>query len=220
MSGLFITLEGPEGSGKSTHAALLADALTQAGDEVVRVREPGGTATGEAIREILQHDRAGEALFPETETLLFAACRAQLVHQVIRPALERGCVVISDRFADSTTAYQGYGRGFGADRIEAVNAFALHGVRPDLTLLLDLPVEEGFARVQARNRVAGTARDRMENESLSFHEAVRAGYLELAGREPERFRVVRSDRPLEVVAAVLCAEVTAWRDRHAAGEGP
>jgi dTMP kinase len=200
MTGLFITLEGPEGSGKSTHAVRLADRLKATGREVVSVREPGGTATGEEIRKVLQHDSANEPLFPETETLLFAACRAQLVRQVILPALTRGCCVVCDRFADSTTAYQGYGRGFGVERMLSINAFAIDGAQPDLTLLLDLPVRDGFDRIQKRNKLAGRGLDRMEREGAEFHEKVRDGYLQLARRWPDRFRVIQSGRPLEDVA--------------------
>jgi len=207
MRGVFITFEGPEGSGKSTHAAVLADALKGTGREVVSVREPGGTATGEAIRHILQHDSAGEPIFPETETLLFAACRAQLVHQVILPALARGSDVISDRFADSTTAYQGYGRGLGVDKMLGVNSFAMDGAEPDLTLLLDIPVEVGLERILKRNRAAGKGLDRMEREGASFHAKVRDGYLGMAQRWSERFRVIRSDRPQATVAGEIWSEV-------------
>lgn len=207
MRGIFITFEGPEGSGKSTHAALLAKRLKEAGREVVSVREPGGTATGEAIRGILQHDCAGEPIFAETETLLFAACRAQLVRQEILPALSRGCCVVSDRFADSTTAYQGYGRGFGVDRMLGVNSFAIDGAEPDLTLLLDIPVQAGFERVRRRNEADGRDLDRMERESAEFHEKVREGYLEMARRWPERFRVIESNRPVADVAGEIWSEV-------------
>ena len=207
MRGVFITLEGPEGSGKSTHASLLVERLKGTGREVVRVREPGGTVTGEAIRNILQHDSAGESIFPETETLLFAACRAQLVRQVILPALSRGCCVVSDRFADSTAAYQGYGRGLGVERILRVNSFAIDGAQPDLTLLLDIPTQEGFDRVRTRNKSAGRGLDRMEREGADFHEKVRDGYLQMAWRWPERFRVIQSDRPLETVAEQVWSDV-------------
>jgi dTMP kinase len=209
VKGVFITLEGPEGSGKSTHAALLATALENAGHKVVSVREPGGTATGEAIRDILQHDKGGEPLFPETEALLFAASRAQLVRDVILPALSQGHCVVADRFADSTTAYQGYGRGFGVDRMLSVNAFAIDGAEPDLTVLLDIPVEQGFERIAERNRAEGRKLDRMERESRDFHEKVRQGYLEMAQRWPDRFKMVDSRRSVEAIAADIWPAVQA-----------
>ena len=194
--GKFITFEGPEGGGKTTHARRLVERLQAAGEKVVYTREPGGTPTGEAIRDILQHDKAGEAPCSETEVLLFAASRAQLVRNVIVPALERGEWVVCDRFADSTTAYQGYGRGFSVEQMIAINEFAIDGAQPDLTILLDLPVSDGFARLQQR----GGAKDRIEREALEFHERVRAGYLELARRWPERFRIVDPRRAPDVVA--------------------
>ena len=193
--GKFITFEGPEGGGKTTQAKRLVERLQAAGTKVVYTREPGGTPTGEAIREILQHDKAGEAPCSETEVLLFAASRAQLVRHVIIPALERGEWVVCDRFADSTTAYQGYGRGFSVEQMIAINEFAIDGAQPDLTLLLDLPVSDGFARLRQR----GGKKDRIESEALDFHERVRAGYLELAKRWPERFRIVNPRGALESV---------------------
>jgi len=194
--GKFITFEGPEGGGKTTHARRLVAALEQAGHKVVYTREPGGTPTGEAIRDILQHDKAGEAPCSETEVLLFAASRAQLVRHVIIPALVRGEWVVCDRFADSTTAYQGFGRGFSVEQMIAINEFAINGAQPDLTILLDLPVSDGFERLHQR----GGKKDRIECEALDFHERVRAGYLELAHRWPERFRIVDPQRPMDVVA--------------------
>ncbi len=197
--GKFITFEGPEGGGKTTHARRLVEQLQAAGRQVLYTREPGGTPTGEAIRDILQHDKAGEAPCSETEVLLFAASRAQLVRHVIIPALERGAWVVCDRFADSTTAYQGYGRGFPVEQMIAINEFAINGAQPDLTLLLDLPVSDGFARLQQR----GGQKDRIEREALEFHERVRAGYLAMAQRWPERFRVVDVRRPVEEVTAEI-----------------
>ncbi|MDP6525831.1 MAG: dTMP kinase [Kiritimatiellia bacterium] len=194
MRGRFITLEGPEGSGKSTQAAKLCERLGEQGIEVVKTREPGGTATGELIREILQHDRAGEPLFPESEALLFAASRAQLVRSVILPALEGGAWVVCDRFADSTTAYQGYGRGFSVDDMLNINSFAVDGAQPDVTLLLDVDVALGFDRIQKRNTENGVENDRFEREAREFHERVRQGYLALAKRFPDRFRVIDASR--------------------------
>ena len=199
MAGVFITFEGPEGCGKSTQVLRLVERLKAEGHDVVTTREPGGTPTGEAIRGILQHDTAGEDICAETETLLFEASRAQLVRHVIRPALERGAIVICDRFADSTTAYQGFGRGFDVETLLQLHAFALGETEPDLSLLLDIEVEEGFRRLQSRNAKAKTGLDRMERESLEFHQRVCKGYRTMAKRWPERFRVVDGNQdPAEV----------------------
>lgn len=191
MRGLFITFEGPEGGGKSTQARILASRFEALGREVVLTREPGGTATGELIREILQHNHTGEPIAPAAEALLFGASRAQLVHAVIRPALERGACVLCDRFADSTTVYQGQGRGFGMERMLDINSFAVQGAMPDMTLLLDVTVEQGFARVNQRNQETGAERDRFEQEAMAFHEQIRHGYLQLAKRFPDR--IIRVD---------------------------
>lgn len=200
MRGTFITFEGPEGSGKSTHVARLAERLRGCGLEVVCAREPGGTPTGEMIRGILQHDRTGEPIVPEAEVLLFAASRAQLVGRVLRPALERGAWVLCDRFADSTTAYQGMGRGLGMDRMIEISSFALGGIAPDLTLLLDVDVASGLARMRRRNTEQGVAGDRFEREAREFHERVREGYLALARRFPGRIRTIDATREPEAVA--------------------
>ena len=200
MTGNFITFEGPEGSGKSTHARLLVSRLIAAGLQVTRIREPGGTRTGEAIRGILQHDSAGEPLCAEAEVLLFAASRAQLVQRVVLPALEAGNWVVSDRFADSTTVYQGYARGLGIERMLEINAFAVNGAAPNLTLLMDLPIEEGFRRVASRNERLGQDLDRFEREDMSFHERVRKGYHVLAEREPDRFRIIPVNDAVDAVA--------------------
>lgn len=198
-TGRFITLEGPEGCGKSTMAARLASRLRECGRRVVTAREPGGTPTGEAIRAILQHDAAGESFGPETETLLFEASRAHLCREVILPALRSGAWVICDRFADSTTAYQGYGRGLPLAGLRALNDFAVGAATPDLTFLLDLDVGEGFRRIASRGAAGGPVLDRMEREDRAFHERVRAGYLEMASAEPLRYRVIRADREPDVV---------------------
>ena len=205
MNGVFITFEGPEGSGKTTQSSRLAERLRSGGREVVTLREPGGTPTGEAIREILQHDSAGEPIAPETEVLLFAASRAQLVRTVLLPALERGACVVCDRFSDSTLAYQGYGRGFDVGQLIAINAFATSGIQPDVTVLLDLDVARGFERIGKRNEAEHRNRDRFEKEEISFHEAVRAGYLELAQRWPERFAVIQSDGDVATVEESIWA---------------
>ncbi|MBT3191959.1 MAG: dTMP kinase [Verrucomicrobia bacterium] len=201
MAGVFITFEGPEGCGKSTQVARLAERLRDEGYDVVTTREPGGTPAGEAIRGILQHDTAGEDICAETETLLFEASRAQLVRHVIRPAIERGAIVLCDRFADSTTAYQGYGRGFDVEALLQLHAFALGETEPKLTLLLDIDVEEGFRRLQSRNAETQTGLDRMERESRAFHQRVHDGYLAMADRWPGRFSVVDGNRAPEAVHA-------------------
>jgi dTMP kinase len=197
--GRFITFEGPEGGGKTTQAKRLIARLVEQGHEALYTREPGGTPTGEAIREILQYDKAGEPLCDETEVFLFAASRAQLVRTVIIPALERGVHVVCDRFADSTTVYQGYGRGFDIDQMLAINAFAIRGATPDITLLLDVEVAVGFDRIASRQRELFQKTDRIENEARAFHERVRAGYLELAAKNPDRFTTLNAMRdPAEV----------------------
>lgn len=207
MSGVFITFEGPEGSGKSTQIVLLAERLrAQRQVEVVTTREPGGTPVGEAIRGILQHDTAGSDIGAAAETLLFEASRAQLVEHVIRPALARGAVVLCDRFADSTTAYQGYGRGFDIDALLQLHAFALNGVNPTLTLLLDLDVEVGFKRIQARHGNTGGL-DRMERESQAFHSRVVEGFRDMAKRWPERFRRIDGSASVESVHASIWRQV-------------
>ncbi|MBN2704243.1 MAG: dTMP kinase [Pontiellaceae bacterium] len=200
MSGKLITFEGPEGSGKSTQIRLLAEKLGARGIDVSVTREPGGTATGEAIRNILQHDAVNEPLCMRAELLLFAASRAQLVEQVIQPTLDRGGWVLCDRFIDSTMAYQGFGRGMDIAALDRINEFAIGGRMPDLTILLDLDIERGFERVSSRYAEAGGAADRFEREARDFHYRVRAGYHQLAARDPERFRIVDADRCIENVA--------------------
>ena len=200
-AGRFITFEGPEGGGKTTQAKRLIQRLQDSGREVLYTREPGGTPTGEAIRGILQHDQAGEPLAAEAEVFLFAASRAQLVRRVILPALEKGTIVVCDRFADSTIAYQGYGRGFPVEQMLTINALAIDGAQPDLTLLLDVPVSLGFERITERQRVLFESADRIEREQREFHERVRAGYLDLARRWPERFRRLDAARDPSTVAA-------------------
>ena len=199
MRGAFITFEGPEGSGKSTQAQHLISRLQSEGYDVVSAREPGGTRTGEMIREILQHDAAGEMLFAETEVLLFAASRAQLVRSIIEPALQRGACVVCDRFADSTTVYQGHARGLDIETMLSMNAFAVGPTVPDLTILLDIDVATGFERLRRRHEADHTARDRIESESMEFHERVREGYLRLADRCPDRFETIRTDRDASIV---------------------
>jgi len=180
------------------------------GRETLLVREPGGTPAGEAIRNLLQYDAAGEGICPETEALLFAASRAQLVRSVILPAIENGVFVLSDRFADSTTAYQGYGRGLGMDTILRINELAVNGAEPDLTLLLDIDVSRGFERLQQRNSEEGSSHDRFEREKIDFHERMRAGYREMAEKWPERIKVIDADADLEEVELKVKKTVEAF----------
>ncbi|MBP7274637.1 MAG: dTMP kinase [Kiritimatiellae bacterium] len=205
--GRFITLEGPEGGGKSTQIRRIAEMLRAEGREVVTAREPGGTPTGEAIRGLLQYDHSGESPSPACEVLLFIASRAQLVDTVIRPALKRGAVVLCDRFADSTLAYQGYGRGFDVAALRRLNEFAIADCVPDVTLVLDLPVDAGRARMAGRHAAGGDGPDRLEREAAEFHARVRDGYLALARAEPGRFRVMDASRAEEDVFEALAVEV-------------
>jgi len=217
MKGLFITFEGPEGGGKSTHVARLAQRLRHLGYDVVTTREPGGTPAGEAIRDVIQHDKRSENLSSETETLLFLASRAQLVQSVILPALKKGNCVISDRFSDSTIAYQGYGRGMNVQALFMLNKFATGSVSPDLTLLLDINVKRGFMRLRKRNRKNNASHDRIERESLMFHEKVRGGYLKLAGKWSKRYRIIDAGQSMKQVEksiwAVVCKRLGKLRRR-------
>ena len=203
MIGKFITLEGPEGSGKSTQAKMMIRRLAECGIEAMYTREPGGTALGEEIRNILQHNQAGEAPCERAELLLFEASRNQLVEKVIRPALAKGTWVICDRFIDSTTAYQGFARGLPIDEVQAINRFTINDVTPDLTLLLDLEVETGFERIAQRFLELGESADRFEQEERSFHERVRQGYLKLAEEEPDRFRIVDASQDPKTVSIAI-----------------
>jgi dTMP kinase len=183
---MFVTFEGGEGSGKSTQARLLASRLESEGRPVLLLREPGGTPLGEEVRRLLlQGERP---LAPQTELLLFLAARSELVRAVVRPALDAGRTVICDRFSDSTLAYQGYARGLDLERVRALNGFATGGLKPDLTVLLDLPVEEGRARTRGDE-------DAFQREDDAFHERVRRGYLALAAEEPARWLVLDGSLP-------------------------
>ncbi len=198
--GKFISFEGSEGCGKSTQICRFVAWLRATGREVLVTREPGGTAVGEKIRHLLQHDPDGEALFPESELLLFAASRAQLVREVILPTLGRGGWVVADRFLDSTTVYQGVGRGLGLDTVGRINDFAAGAAVPDLTFLLDLDAATGHARAVASS---GERHDRMESQPLAFFESVRRGYLELAAAQPDRIAVIDATQSIEEVFAEL-----------------
>ena len=198
MPGILITFEGGEGSGKSTQLSRLAARLLAAGREVVTVSEPGTTAVGLQIRELLLHAKEGREMHPKAELLLFAASRAQLMEEVIKPALARAAVVLSDRFTDSTIVYQGRARRVDLEFIHALNAFTTDDLRPHLTILFDLDVSTAQARMRRRVRPVG-AYDRMEALPVSFFQTVREGYLELARAEPERFRVVNAARRPEEV---------------------
>jgi dTMP kinase len=199
MRGLFISFEGIEGSGKTTQISMLSDHLCARGRSVQLTREPGGTLIGDQVRKILL-DPANAALDPRAELLLYAAGRAQHLAELIRPALEAGTIVLCDRFSDATLAYQGYGRGLDLDLIENLDRLVTGGMRPDLTILLDIDASTGLARARGRNSRHGLeAEARFENERLPFHERVHRGYLELAKQEPGRFRVVdASPRPEEI----------------------
>lgn len=187
--GRFITFEGGEGCGKSTQIARLASALEAEGIEVVKTREPGGTVLSEEIRRMLKDEREDEPC-DRAEVLLFLAARAQLVRNVIEPALAAGKWVLSDRFSDSTLAYQGYGRGMPLDELKLMNGFACNSVKPDLTLLLEVESEVALRRMSGREQSTGTARDRIEKAGDAFHERLRRGFAELAAAEPERFAVI------------------------------
>lgn len=197
--GVFVTFEGSEGCGKSTQIRLLAAWLRERGHDAVLTREPGGTPAGDAIRHLLQHAPEGHGLVPEAELFLFAASRAQLVREVIRPALEAGRVVISDRFHDSTAVYQGVARQLDPEMTHAVNGYAIGGTLPDLTVLLDMDARDAFERLHKRER----ARDRMESEPLAFYEAVRDGYRLAASAEPHRFAVFDATRTENELAAEI-----------------
>jgi dTMP kinase len=205
--GVFITFEGSEGCGKSTQAKRLASRLEQAGASVLLTREPGGTAIGEKIRDLLQFAPESSAMAPETELLLFEASRSQLVREIIRPALERGSVVISDRFFDSTTVYQGVARKLQPEIVATLNDFAIGGDGPDLTIILNVDVAVARARMLRRVRPAAVI-DRMEQEPLEFYERVGEGYRELARREPARIRLLDGSRSPDEIESEIWREVS------------
>ena len=205
MTGLFVTLEGGDGAGKSTQAELLGGWLFERGHEVVRTREPGGTPLGAALRELLLHgDASGiSEVAPRAEALLYAADRAQHVAQVVRPALERGAVVVQDRYIDSSLAYQGAGRVLTPSEIRLLSEWAVEGLWPQLTVLLDVDPELAAAR---RAAAGGTA-DRLEREAVDFHARVREGFLALAASEPGRFLVLDASASVDELHAAIVARV-------------
>ncbi len=202
--GILISFEGSEGSGKSTQIAYLAEHLQQLGRRVVSTREPGGTEIGEQVRNIIVHNSRGDEMCAETELLLFAASRAQLVREVIAPNLLKGVVVLCDRYIDSSTVYQGVARNLSLDPVQQINQFAVGNVLPDLTIVLDVPTRVSMARIRQR---ASDLPDRMERENIKFYRKVRAGYLVLARSLPKRFFVVDGTLPEEKVRHRIWAEV-------------
>jgi len=199
-AGLFITLEGGDGSGKSTQSGILVDWLERAGRTVVVTREPGGTALGEELRAIVLHRRGDIA--PRAEALIYAADRAHHVATKVRPALERGEIVVQDRYLDSSVAYQGAGRVLDGTEVRNLSLWAAEGLLPDLTILLDLHEDDGRERMAER-----TTYDRLEAEKGDFHARVRAGYLALTKAEPARFLVIDAREPVETIAAAIRARV-------------
>ncbi len=204
-AGTLISIEGGDGAGKSTQATHLVRRLKDVGLIAMHVREPGGTPLGEELRRLV---KGAASPTGRAELLLFEAARAELVDRVIRPALERGEVVITDRFSDSSLAYQGYGRGLDLDAIRSLNAFATGGITPGLTILLDMPDGEASARIAGRDDAIDPAARRFENESSEFHRRVADGYRQLAAAEPGRWVVVNADRSEEDVAADVWRHVS------------
>jgi dTMP kinase len=201
FTGRFITFEGVDGSGKSTQLAALASALTTRGIPVVTTREPGGTPLGEAIRRVVL-DQSFSGMSARAELLLYLASRAEHVDRVIRPALERGALVLCDRFTEATLAYQAYGRGLSLSDVTGLTRFAAADIEPDLVVLLDLPVEDGLARVRERRGL-----NRLDQETVAFHGRVRDGYLALAESAPNRFKVFDARRPVTDLHASIVAAV-------------
>ena len=200
---MFITLEGPEGAGKTTQILALAEFLRAQGKTVVLTREPGGTQLGERVREILLNPETGEMIIPDAELLLIFAARAQHLAQVIKPALARGGWVLCDRFTDASYAYQGGGRGLSNDRIAVLEEWVQAGLRPDLTLLLDIPVSLGLERAGQRS-----AADRFEREGVDFFERVRSAYLQWAAQNPSRYRLIDASESQESVQQAMRSALT------------
>ncbi|MCH2155444.1 MAG: dTMP kinase [Opitutales bacterium] len=202
--GIFISFEGAEGSGKSTQISRIARLFEKSGEETIVTREPGGTEIGEEIRHLLKHSVIGRNMCSETELLLFAAARAQLVRETILPALEDGKTILSDRFLDSTTVYQGVARQLSEDPVKVINEFAVGSIVPDLTIILDVPPEVSIRRVRTRKT---DMPDRMEEESIEFYKLVREGYLVLSKEIPERFVVFDGTMGEDAVEAAIWDEI-------------
>lgn len=208
---MFITFEGPEGSGKTTQIALLIEYLRENGHQVLVTREPGGTAIGEQIRDLL-HNVKNSGMSSVSEILLYSASRAQLVTELIRPHLDKGTIIICDRFVDSTLAYQGYGRGLSLDDLRTITRMATEGLKPDLTLLIDIGVERGLSRRQSGN----VEMNRMDLQSVAFYERVRVGYQALVSAEPDRWVVIDGDRSIADIQTDIRAAI---ESRIASTEG-
>jgi dTMP kinase len=206
--GLFLTFEGMDGSGKTTQMRRLAKRLRARGRTVLETAEPGGTAIGQKIRHILL-DAASQELSPTAELLLYFASRAQNVDEAIRPALERGEIVLADRFTDSTLAYQGCGRGLGAEMVVALDRIACRGLKPDLTLLVDIDVDTSLGRARARNSARRSGETRMDEQSLEFHRKVYEAYHALAAREPQRVRPIDGSKSIDQVEQQIWEVVSA-----------
>ncbi|MSR43406.1 MAG: dTMP kinase [Pedosphaera sp.] len=207
MSGLFITFEGTEGAGKSTHIRLLSERLRKLGRTVRELREPGGTPLGEEIRHLLKHHPAGRGMTPEAELLLMNASRAQLVREVIRPALDAGEVVLCDRFFDSTVAYQGHGRGLDLKLVEPIIAAAVGEMIPHLTLFLHVPLAVSESRRLSRQNEQGAPADRFEESERTFFERVERGFKTIAAAEPKRVRIVDASGKIEAIADAIWVHV-------------
>ena len=204
---LFITFEGPDGSGKSTQIELTAGYLREQGYDVLCTREPGGTAIGDQIRAIV-HDVANTEMSNRAEVLFYSASRAQLVEQVILPHLRQGGAVVCDRYADSTFAYQGYGRQLDFDALRLITRFATQSLRPDITIYLDISVEEGLQRKVSANSAGQGELNRMDRLALEFHQRVRSGYLDMAQAEPDRWLVINASAPVDTVQAKIRQRLT------------
>ncbi len=210
MRGIFITFEGTEGSGKSTQISILAETLRALNHSVRILREPGGTPIGEEIRHTLKHSNANHAMTPETELLLLNASRAQLVREVIEPALAAGKIVLCDRFYDSSVAYQCFGRGLDAGMVENIIDIAVGSTRPDLTLLLMVPVDVSETRRVSRQMDSAPARDRMEEADRDFFQRVEDGYKAIAAKDPGRIHVIDATQSIESVAKAIWAQTASW----------
>lgn len=202
MMSLFITFEGPDGSGKTTQLKLLAENLTEQGHAVLSLREPGGTAIGDQIREVV-HALRNKEMSPRAECLLYAAARAQLIDQVLKPHLDQGGIVVCDRYADSTMAYQAYGRGLDRSAVRQIISFATLDLKPDVTFYIDIDVAEGIAR----RKNSGDDYNRMDDQALEFHRRVRAGYLEMIEAEPARWVKINGRQSVEQIQLQIRSEV-------------